>query len=112
MLFDGSLGVGILPALGLVALLARLARNKYGYGIANVPGPFCAAYTDLWRFFVVWGGRAERTHIQLHDKYGPLVRLGPNSVSISDPEAIKVIYGLASTYVKVRKLESLSSNQP
>lgn len=112
MLFDNSIPVWILPVLGLVALLARLARNKYGYGIASVPGPFWAAYTNLWRFLVTWGGRAERTHIQLHDKYGSLVRLGPNCVSISDPEAIKVIYGLTATYMKVRKTNSLSSIQP
>ncbi|KAJ9602189.1 hypothetical protein H2200_013309 [Cladophialophora chaetospira] len=100
MLFDNPLAVWILPAFGLVALLGRLVHNKYGYGISSVPGPFWAAYTDLWRFSVVWGGRAERVHIQLHNKYGPLVRLGPNCVSISDPEAIKMIYGITSTFVK------------
>lgn len=90
-----------LPILGIFAVAARLVYNKYGYGISSVPGPFLAAWTDLWRFFIAWGRHAEQTHVRLHEKYGPLVRLGPNSVSISDPGAVKVIYGLTSGYVKV-----------
>ncbi|KAF5529252.1 hypothetical protein FNAPI_13938, partial [Fusarium napiforme] len=31
--------------------------------------------------------------IALHRKYGPLVRIGPNLVSVSDPAAIPTIYG-------------------
>jgi hypothetical protein len=40
----------------------------------------------------------------LHKKYGPLVRIGPKEVLISDPEAIKVIYTLRSGFIKVRSL--------
>ncbi|KAK5258516.1 hypothetical protein LTR40_007753, partial [Exophiala xenobiotica] len=88
----------VLCALGL--LVGQLVYNKYAYGISRIPGPTLAAYTNLWRFFVVWGRRPERTHIKLHQRYGPVVRLGPNCVSVSDPAAIKSIYGLASGYVK------------
>ncbi|KAK5046573.1 hypothetical protein LTR84_007334 [Exophiala bonariae] len=88
----------ILPILGFVG---HLIYNKYAYGISSIPGPFFAAYTDLSRFLVVWGRRPERRHVELHKRYGPLVRLGPNCVSVSDPAAIKTIYGLASGYVKV-----------
>ncbi|KAL2844359.1 cytochrome P450 [Aspergillus pseudoustus] len=83
-----------------LGVVARLFHNKYGHGIAEVPGPFLAAYTDLWRFCLVWGGRPEKAHIKLHERYGPLVRLGPNMVSVSDPAALKVVYGLSAGYVK------------
>ncbi|KAK5235527.1 hypothetical protein LTR47_003712 [Exophiala xenobiotica] len=102
MLASGIPGGGglilVLCALGL--LVGQLVYNKYAYGISRIPGPTLAAYTNLWRFFVVWGRRPERTHIKLHQRYGPVVRLGPNCVSVSDPAAIKSIYGLASGYVK------------
>jgi hypothetical protein len=96
----------VLPILGLVG---HLIYNKYGYGIANIPGPFFAAYTDIWRFFIVWGRRPERTHVKLHERFGLLVRLGPNCVSVSDPAAIKTIYGLASGYVKVNREQPLKT---
>lgn len=38
----------------------------------------------------------------MHEKYNsPLLRLGPNTVSISDPEAIRVIYGWKPVLKKV-----------
>ena len=91
-----------LPLLFVLLATAYLVYNKYGYSISAIPGPFLASYTHLWRLFLVWKRRPEVTHIDLHEKYGLLVRLGPNAVSVSDPEAIKVIYGLGSKYLKVR----------
>lgn len=35
-----------------------------------------------------------RVMIQLHKKYGSLVRTGPNEVSVSEPSVIRTIYGL------------------
>jgi hypothetical protein len=85
----------------VIALFAHALRCKYGYGLAQIRGPTLAAYTDFWRFWIVWGRRPEKAHIALHEKYGPLVRLGPNLVSVSDPEAIRIIYALNAGFVKV-----------
>ncbi|KAJ0108418.1 hypothetical protein J7T55_005395 [Diaporthe amygdali] len=84
----------------LVGLLVKFTFNKYGYGLNKVPGPWLAGFTDLYRLFIVWGRRPELWHIRLHKKHGKIVRLGPNTVSIADPEAIKIVYGLNSGYVK------------
>jgi hypothetical protein len=55
----------------------------------------------------------EKTNIALHRKYGipscpsketnitgKIVRIAPNEVSIDDPEAVKVIYGHATEFIK------------
>jgi len=85
----------------LVVLVAgRALFNKYGRGISHIPGPLLASCTDLWRVFVVWRRRPELEHIRLHQIHGPLVRLGPRAVSVSDPAAIQVIYALNSGFVK------------
>ncbi|KPM37968.1 hypothetical protein AK830_g8610 [Neonectria ditissima] len=84
----------------LLAVLLRLLVNKYGQGLNKVPGPFVAGFTDLWRLFVVRGRRAQEVHIELHKRYGPVVRLGPRAVSIGDPSAIKVIYNAGSGFAK------------
>lgn len=82
------------PYLLVAAIAVHLLRNKYHHGLSRYPGPVLAAYTDWWRFFDVWKQKAEQTHIELHEKYGDIVRLGPNVLSFADPKAIKVIYGL------------------
>lgn len=87
--------------LCIVATLGRLLFNKYGTGLSHVPGPFWASFTDLWRFWIVWGRRPELVHIELHKKYGRLVRLGPRTVLVSDNAAAKTIYALNSGFVKV-----------
>ncbi|OJD31584.1 cytochrome p450 oxidoreductase [Diplodia corticola] len=85
----------------LLALIAvRLLRNKFRAGLSGIPGPPVAAYTGLWRFFDVAKGQAHWTHINLHKKYGPLVRIGPNHVSVGDPAEIPNIYGLNKGYTK------------
>ena len=87
-----------------VVLLLRLTYNKYGHRISHIPGPSLASLSNLWRALLVWRGAAHLEHIKLHRQYGPLVRLGPNCVSVADPEALKVIYALNAGYVKVRSI--------
>lgn len=89
------------PLVAFTVVVAWLVRNRYHNGLNKYPGPFLASLTDWWRFFDVYGRRPERSHIALHKKYGPVVRLGPNTLSFSDPEALKTIYGLNKGFIKV-----------
>ncbi|TKA74808.1 hypothetical protein B0A49_02599 [Cryomyces minteri] len=82
------------PVVLVASSIAYLLRNRYNRGLNKYPGHPLAAYTDWWRFSDVLGRRAQHTHIELHRKYGDIVRLGPNVLSFADPRAIKVIYGL------------------
>lgn len=83
-----------------VLVLLRCIHNRYFYQLNHIPGPFLASCTDLWRLFHVWNRRPELVHIRLHEQYGRLVRIGPNAVSVSDPDAIPVIYALNAGFVK------------
>jgi cytochrome P450 len=40
------------------------------------------------------------TMIALHKKYGPLIRTGPNEVSVADLSAIRTIYGAGTKFRK------------
>ena len=90
--------------LVFVVILAYLARNRYGRGLNKYPGPFLASITDWWRFYDVYKRRPDQTHRRLHGKHGDVVRLGPNTLSFSDPKALKTIYGLNKGFVKVRRV--------
>ncbi|KAH6698502.1 pisatin demethylase [Leptodontidium sp. MPI-SDFR-AT-0119] len=88
--------VGFLVGLAL----CRGAYNRYGRGLNHIPGPFLASVTNWWRFFVVWGRRPELTHIRLHEQYGDVVRIGPATVIVRNPEGVKKIYALNAGYIK------------
>ena len=81
---------------------AHLLRNKYGSGLNQIPGPVLAGYTKLWRVNDVRKGEAHRTMIDLHRKYGKVVRTAPNVIDVADPAMIPVIYNLKGEYTKVR----------
>ncbi|EON97386.1 putative p450 monooxygenase protein [Phaeoacremonium minimum UCRPA7] len=85
--------------LGGVALtVVRLVLNSLQ--LRGIPGPWQAQFTDLWRFNSMrskgWSARL----IELHQKHGSLVRIGPKHVSISDPGAIPIIYGTSPVWLK------------
>jgi hypothetical protein len=99
---------GLLVA-AFVLLFIHLLRNKYGRGLAMLPGPWLAAYTGLWRWKDVLSGKAHQSAIELYRKYGPIVRVGPHHVPVSDPQEIKNIYGLKSGYTKVKATTTATS---
>jgi len=88
------------PAVIAVACVAYLLRNYLNRGLNKYPGPFLASLTDWWRFVDVYKRRPEVTHIKLHRQLGDIVRLGPNTLSFSDPKALKAIYGLNKGFIK------------
>ncbi|KAF5015492.1 hypothetical protein F66182_13162, partial [Fusarium sp. NRRL 66182] len=99
----------------LLLIALYLGSNYLKPGVCAVPGPFLAKLTNLWRFSDVASGHAERTQYKLHQKYGDYVRLGPNTVSVRDLDALKVIYGINKSYQKTdfyRVQQQLAKGKP
>jgi hypothetical protein len=100
----------LLPGLTLKALViilaaaivATIARNYFNKGFNKYPGPLLASFTDAWRFWSVHRGKSHLNLRRLHDQHGDVVRLGPNSLSFSNPEALKAIYSLNNRLTKAR----------
>ncbi|CAG9950703.1 unnamed protein product [Clonostachys rosea f. rosea IK726] len=85
-------------AIGAVFLYTL--SHKYASHLRAIPGPYWAGYTGLWRAWQVYKGDFQHQSIALHQKYGPLVRIGPNQISIADSSAIKIIYGVNGGFTK------------
>jgi hypothetical protein len=58
-------------------------------------------WTNLWRLYHVSTGNSHQVFHDLHKKYGPVVRLGPNLLDLDYPELIKTIYNIQGNWKKV-----------
>jgi hypothetical protein len=70
----------------------HLVWNRYHGGLHRVPGPFLASISSFWKWYTVWQEDMPWRSIDLHRKHGPLVRIGPNHISASSPEALRIIH--------------------
>ena len=91
----------ILPyALLLLLLLYYLIPYLRNRAIRDVPGPKFAAISNFWLLYQCRRGRRYLAVDNAHQKYGRLVRLQPNHVSVADKEAIGVIYSHTGGWLK------------
>ncbi|KAH6665171.1 putative benzoate 4-monooxygenase cytochrome P450 [Halenospora varia] len=83
----------LLVSIGLFcSILLRFFKSL------KVPGPGLYAFTS-WRLaYEDWKGTRTRTIHQLHQRYGSVVRIGPNEISFNSLSALKTIYGAGSGF--------------
>ncbi|KAI0865193.1 cytochrome P450 oxidoreductase [Xylaria cubensis] len=84
----------------LFGLAIYLVRTYYYHGLNKIPGPFIASITSLWKWNAVRREEMHTISADLHDKFGPLVRIGPNHISASSAEAINVVHRARNGFVK------------
>ncbi|KAL4876966.1 cytochrome P450 [Aspergillus karnatakaensis] len=62
--------------------------------IAHFPGPRLAALTVMYEFYweAICNGKFTFHIGDLHKKYGPIVRISPTELHVSDPDYYEVIY--------------------
>ncbi|KAI1817386.1 cytochrome P450 [Poronia punctata] len=77
--------------------------------ISHVPGPRLAALTQLYEmYYDTWlGGKYEFKIMELHEKYGPIIRITPWELHISDPDFYDTIYPGASSTRRTEKYWNL-----
>lgn len=86
----------VLPA----ALLVYFLFQRYRHGLNRIPGPLIRSISPIPRLVSAFKGRSHEDDIRLHQKYGQIVRIAPNSFSISDPAEINQLYGLGTKFLK------------
>ncbi|KXG46432.1 Cytochrome P450 [Penicillium griseofulvum] len=92
--------VPTLIAAGSTLLILYYLLGDYFSPLRDVKSPILTRYTRLWELYKNWQGQLELVTVALHKQYGPIVRLAPNRYSISDPTAIRTIYGPGSKFSK------------
>lgn len=76
------------PLLLLGSLAVYIIYLRHFHALHKVPGPYLASITQFYLLFVFLSGNQHWKYIELHQRYGPVVRVGPNVVLISDPKNI------------------------
>lgn len=82
----------LLVILVFTILVSYSIYQRYFHPLAEFPGPFLASITDLWQVHQYLTFKQPYNLTNLHEKYGPFVRYGPDKLSITSGDAISLIY--------------------
>lgn len=60
--------------------------------LSKLPGPWYSLFSDVFLMCKEFSGQRRVYIHELHKRFGPVVRLGPNEVAFTSLEALKEIY--------------------
>ncbi|TDZ17285.1 putative sterigmatocystin biosynthesis P450 monooxygenase STCB [Colletotrichum orbiculare MAFF 240422] len=86
-------------ALLTIAVLYLLRKTSTS-PLRHVPGPFYTLFTRYpLKYHVLAGRRIFFVH-DLHSRYGPVVRISPTEVALSDPDSFAAIHRIGGGFLK------------
>ncbi|KAJ0109328.1 hypothetical protein J7T55_000253 [Diaporthe amygdali] len=91
-----TIWLGILAGAGALYTTCLIIYRLYFHPLAKHPGPFLAKITDA---YMLWHSYKGDRHLELwrmHQRYGRVVRWGPDSLSFNSSTALKEVYGFRS----------------
>lgn len=82
--------------------VSTVVYRRYFHPLASIPGPFVPAVTRLyiWYWNFLKDGVLYHRIEELHAKYGPVVRIGPNEIHLSDPDNYDKLYSVGGRFYK------------
>ncbi|KAI7781741.1 cytochrome p-450 [Diaporthe eres] len=93
---SSSIFMGVLLLLISRLIVINVVYNLFFHPLSSYPGPKLWATSRLpWNYFNFRGRLGWRIR-DLHNQYGPVVRIAPNELSYTTPSAWKKIYGQRS----------------
>lgn len=96
-------------ALGLSAIFGVYVYYQfYLHPLARYPGPPLAKLTDFWQAYVCSTLRRVDYMREAHEKYGDIIRIGPNMLYINTADSIDQIYKNRK-FLKAERYKSLES---
>ncbi|KAL8387041.1 hypothetical protein RB595_010201 [Gaeumannomyces hyphopodioides] len=85
--------VHVIISILLLLLAVHLLRMRVFHPLRRYPGPWLNSVSEIPAAWALLQGRQPKAYKELHDKYGPIVRMSPNELSFTDVEAWNDIYG-------------------
>ena len=91
-----------LAAVSTVILFVIANAIRSYRRLAHIPGPLLAAFSRLWLIKSLSGPRNHLDLFETTQKYGALVRIGPNDLLTTDTELIRRMFAPKSPYRRSR----------
>lgn len=100
--YSVSSSIQLLLLGSLLYSIGLLLHRLFFHPLRKIPGPWCAAATSWYEFYydVVLDGQLVRQYPILHEKYGPVIRISPDRIHVSDPSFFREVYANNSRYLK------------
>ncbi|RYO89206.1 hypothetical protein DL766_003612 [Monosporascus sp. MC13-8B] len=90
----GSANLAVIASvLVLLSVVARALYNIFLHPLRSFPGPLLWRASPLPRIYWLLKGRLPHKIAELHAEYGPVLRIMPDELSFSSPDAWGDIYG-------------------
>ncbi|EXJ96050.1 hypothetical protein A1O1_01176 [Capronia coronata CBS 617.96] len=93
-----GLPISLWIALAIISLYGLSRSGPNAAKLRRIPGPWLYAATGFRLAFDAWQARSVHAILNLHRRYGPVVRIGPNEVSFNSLSALRAIYGAGSGF--------------
>jgi hypothetical protein len=110
--FDSAwsrLSIYLVLGVGVIVYLAFLFWSD---PLAEYPGPLLARISNIWMLYHTWLRDLPDRSLELHQRYGPIVRVGPNSLDFDGREAIQKIYKAGRLMPKSSYYQGFTTFQP
>lgn len=100
-----------------IIILFCLSSSYIGYyylfhPLAKYPGPFLASFSNLWKLYHLWSLHLPERLVELHETYGPIVRVGPNDLSFQSGDAVAPIYKAGRALKKTKFYDGFTTFNP
>lgn len=102
LLERGPVVLGGFLLVSITLCVCKSIYRVYFHPLSHVPGPKLAAATSLWLAYHTFIGDECTAVSELHKRYGPVLRVGPNDIDIADGDAIEPIYLAHGGFPKTR----------
>ncbi|KEZ44049.1 hypothetical protein SAPIO_CDS3787 [Scedosporium apiospermum] len=89
----------VLGLLVVGSVTSSVARRIYAwYRLRHIKGPFWASFSRWWLVQHVSGGTMHTDLLEVNEKYGPLARIGPDTLVTCDPDLLRRMLGVRTNY--------------
>ncbi|KAI1092659.1 cytochrome P450 [Rostrohypoxylon terebratum] len=93
-----SASILVSSTAGLLLIYSVYSCIASWYKLRHVNGPWIASLSYIYMSWVTFSGKQSHQYRKLNEKYGSLVRIGPNDLITDDPELIRRMNGARSKY--------------
>jgi cytochrome P450 len=90
----------IIGGLCGAVLALYITYQLFFHPLSRYPGPLLGRLTQWYDVYHAYVGDKHILFQRLHQKYGTVVRFSPSSLSINDPDALRIIYSHGASVQK------------